>query len=180
MGTWWADHPDLESLARKARREYTEELAAAEHDSELLRLRRRSLTDVCFEWMSRGDEVTVAVGETHFEGRLVAVVNDLAILRTKTIEVGINLDAVAFVRSNKQAVSGGTSGERSVSSFGALLGKFEIEGNPLRLVGTGRSFDVTGVINASTDDHVMLHDNLGSEWVLPRLSIAYVLGAMSE
>lgn len=177
MGTWWADHPDLESLARRGRREYTEELAAAEHDTELLRKRRRSFTDVCFEWMSRGDEVTVAVGGTQFEGQLIAVVNDLAILRTRTIEVGINLDAVVFVRSDKQAAMTGSSGERSVSSFRALLGKFEIEGTPLRLVGRGKSFEVAGIIDASTDDHILLRDRQGLEWALPRSSIAYALGA---
>jgi hypothetical protein len=174
MGTWWADHPDLESLARRARREYTEELASAEHDTELLRMRRRSLTDVCFEWMSRGDAVTVAVGGAHFDGHLLAVVNDLAILRTRTVELGVNLDAVIFVRSNERAATTGTSGERSVSSFRALLGKFEIEGTPLRTVGVGKSFDMTGVIEASTDDHVLLRDIQGLEWALPRSSIAFV------
>lgn len=178
MSTWWAEHPDLESLARRTRRDYTEELAAAEHDTELLRKRRRSLTDVCFEWMSRGDEVTIAVGGTHFAGHLIAVVNDLAILRTSTIEVGVNLHAVAFVRSNKRAAGAGTSGGRSVSSFRALLGRFEIEQTPLRLFGRGGSFDVTGVIDASTDDHVVVGDPQGVEWALPRSSIAYVLGVL--
>jgi len=176
VSTWWSEHPDLEALARHSRREMTEELAAAEHDTELLRLRRRTLTDVCFEWMSRGDRVTVAVGGTHFEGRLIAVVNDLAIVGTKTIEVGVNLGAVDFARSNDRAAYTGTSGERSVSSFRALLGRFEIERMPARLVGRHRSFDQTGVIEASSDDHVLIRDDQGLEWALPRGGIAYVIG----
>lgn len=176
MSPWWSEHPDLEALARRGRREYTEELEAAEHDTELLRLRRRSLTDVCFEWMSRGDRVTVASGDTHFEGQLIAVVNDLAIIRTKTIEVGINLGAIDFARSNERAAYTGTSGERTVSSFRALLGRFEIERLPARLVGTNKSFDQTGIIDASTEDHVLISDHQGLEWALPRSGIAYVIG----
>ncbi len=117
MGTWWSEHPDLESLARRGRREYTEELAAAERDTEQLRKRRRSLPDICFEWMSRGDLVTVAVADSQFEGELVAVVNDLVVVRTRTVDVGVNLDMVDFVRSNRRGAHAGTSGERSVSSF---------------------------------------------------------------
>ena len=177
MSTWWSEHPDLESLARRARLEYTEETAAAEQDTELLRKRRRSLTDLCFEWMSRGDEVTIAVGDTHFAGRLVAVVNDLAVLRTTTIEVGFNLDAVDFVRSNRRGALTGSSGERSVSSFRALLGRFEIDGTEIRVVGRGKAFDLAGTIDASTEDHVLVRDGQGLEWALPRRAIAFVVGA---
>ncbi len=177
MGTWWSEHPDLESLARRARLEYTEEVASAERDTELLRKRRRSLTDVCFEWMSRGDEITISFGETHFEGQLVATVNDLAILRTRTIELGANLGAVDFVRSNRRSAFPGTSGARSVSSFRALLGRFEVEAAPVRLVGRNTSFDIAGVIDASTEDHILVLDGQGLEWALPRSAIAYVLGA---
>lgn len=176
MSTWWSEHPDLESLARKGRREYEDELAAAEHDTELLRKRRRSITEVCFEWMSRGDRVTIAIAGTQFEGQLVAVVNDLAVLRTKTIEIAINLRVVDFVRSSQRAAGQGTSGTRSVSSFRALLGRFEIEMTPVRLVGVDKKFDITGVIDASTDDHILAKDGQGVEWALPRHQVAYAIG----
>ena len=81
MGTWWSEHPDLEGVARRGRAELEEEAAEAEADTELLRQRRRSLIDVCFEWMSRGDLVTVAVGGSQFEGQLTAAVNDLLVNR---------------------------------------------------------------------------------------------------
>lgn len=176
MGTWWSEHPDLESLARRGRREYEDDVAAAEHDTELLRKRRRSLRDVCFEWMSRGDLVSIATAGNHFEGHLVAVVNDLAILRTRTIEIAVKLSTVDYVRSNRRAAFAGTSGERSVSSFRALLGRFEIEGTPVRLVGMDMTFDVTGTIDASTDDHILMRDAQNLEWVLPRVRIAYAIG----
>ncbi len=168
MGSWWSEHPDLAGVARRGRSEFTEEAAAAERDAELLRKRRRTLGDVCFEWMSRGDLVTFAVGTNHFEGHLAATVNDLVIVRTKTMEVAINVSLVTFARSDKQQVFAGTTGERSVSSFRAQLGRYEVEATPVRLVDADNGFDLVGVIEASTDDHVLVRDEQGHEWALPR------------
>jgi len=173
MSTWWSDHPDLEGVARRGRRELIEEDAAAEGDTEQLRKRRRSLVDLCFEWMSRGDHVTIGVGTQQFDGQLVVAVNDLLVLRTEDIEVAASTHAVGFVRNNHRAAFDGTSGERGFGSFRAYLGTAEIEQLPLRLVGQG--FDVTGVIDASTDDHWLVIDRNRVEWALTRRAIDYCL-----
>lgn len=171
MSAWWSDHPDLEGVARRGRRELLEEDSAAEFDTEQLRKRRRRLVDLCFEWMSRGDRITIGVGDDHFEGRLVAAVNDLLLLRTNDIEIAAVTDAVAFARSDGRAKSGGTSGTRSFGSFRAYLGAAEIDRIPVRLVGQG--FDVTGIIDASTDDHWLVVDHQGVEWALTDRAIWY-------
>lgn len=173
MGTWWSEHPDLEGVARRGRAELEEEAAEAEADTELLRQRRRSLIDVCFEWMSRGDLVTVAVGGSHFEGQFTTAVNDLLTIKTKTVEVSINLACVEFVRSDKRTHFAGTTGDRSSSSFRACLGRYEIDGKPVRLVASDKAFDVTVVLAASTDDHLLGTDTQGQEWVLPRNKVAF-------
>ncbi len=178
MSTWWSDHPDLEGVARRGRNELVDDAASAEADTELLRKRRRSLIDVCFEWMSRGDLVTVATVGSQFEGRLEAAVNDLLILSTKTTDIAVNTATIRFVRSDLRGAFEGSSGDRSVSSFRAQLGRFEVDGAPIRLV--GRSFDLTAVINASTDDHVLVCDEHGVEWALPRGEIAYAIPLISE
>jgi hypothetical protein len=178
MGTWWSDHPDLEGVARRGRRELIEEDAAAEGDTEQLRKRRRSLVDLCFEWMSRGDHVTIGVGGHEFEGRLVAAVNDLLVMRTKDVEIAAIVTAVNFTRCDRRRVYDGTSGERSVSSFRAYLGAAEIDQRSLRLV--GRSFDVTGVIDASTDDHWLLIDRNGVEWALSKQATEYCMRPIWE
>lgn len=180
MGTWWSDHPDLEGVARRGRSELEEEAVSAEQDTELLRRRRRSLIDVCFEWMSRGDLLTIAVGNSQFEGRLLAAVNDLVVLHTKTTELSINAAAVSFVRSEQRGVFTGTSGERSASSFRAQLGRYEVDATPVRLVGTNRSFDLTALIEASTDDHLLVRDDRGLEWALARTAVAYAISLNSE
>ncbi|MCP4309367.1 MAG: hypothetical protein GY926_22985 [bacterium] len=170
MSSWWSEHPDLESVARRGRSELDEESVAAEQDAELLRKRRRTLEQMCFEWMSRGDLVTIAVTGRSFEGQLTAVVNDLAVMTTKTIDVAINITLAGLIRSDTRAVFAGTTGERSVSSFRAQLGRYEVDASPVRLI--GEPFDVVGVIEASTDDHVVLRDAQGVEWALPRTRIA--------
>jgi hypothetical protein len=180
VGTWWSDHPDLEGVARRGRTELEEETVSAEQDTELLRKRRRSLGDICFEWMSRGDLVAVAVAGTQFEGQLVAAVNDLIVLRTKTIDLSINTGAVNFIRSNRRSVYPASTGARDVSSFRAQLGRYEVEATPVRLVGNSGSPDVTGVIEASTDDHLLVRDTQRVEWALPRAQVAYALRVSSE
>ena len=180
MGTWWSEHPDLEGVARRGRAEFEAEAAEAEADTEQLRHRRRSLIDVCFEWMSRGDLVTIAVGGARFEGRLDAAVNDLVVIATKTVEVSVNLACIGFVRSDRRGHYEGTTGNREVSSFRACLGRFEVESKPVRVTAVDQTFDVAVVIAASTDDHVLGIDSQGQEWALPRKSIAFAIAASGE
>lgn len=172
MSSWWTEHPDLEGVARRGRSELAEEAISAEQDAELLRKRRRSLSDVFFEWMNRGDLVTIAVGSAQFEGELTATVNDLVIMTTKTFAVAINTALISFARSDKSGAFAGTTGDRTVSSFRAQLGRYEIDATPVRLISTNESFDLVAVIEASTDDHVMVRDEQGIEWALPRTEIA--------
>lgn len=180
MSSWWSDHPDLEGVARRGRRELHEETASAERDTELLRIRRRQLIDVCYEWMSRGDLVTISTADHEFEGRLVAAVNDMAVLATKTLEVAVNLDLAHFVRSDRKGAFAGSTGDRSASSFRAALGRAEIEQSRLRLVGRDRAFEVTGVIDASTDDHILVKDGQGVDWALPRRQVAFAIAEGSR
>ncbi len=175
MSTWWSEHPDLESTARRGRREIEEDAVDAERDAELLRKRRRTLTDVCFEWMSRGDLVTISTADHEFEGRLIVTVNDLAVMTTRTLEVAINIGLIHFARSDRSAAFEGTSGQRTVSSFRAELGRYEVEGIPARIVGHRGSFELTGVIEASSDDHVLVRDVHRIEWAIARNEIACLL-----
>jgi hypothetical protein len=175
MSTWWSDHPDLEGTARRGRRELEEDAGDAERDAELLRKRRRTLTDVCFEWMSRGDLVTINAADHEFEGRLIVAVNDLAVMTTRTLEVAINIGAIRFARSDRMAAFEGTKGKRAVSSFRAELGRYEVEGLPARIVGGRGSLDLTGVIEASSDDHVLVRDVHRIEWAIARSEIACLI-----
>ena len=176
MSSWWTEHPDLEGVARRGRSELAEEAISAEQDAELLRKRRRSLGDVFFEWMSRGDLVTIAVGSVQFEGELNAAVNDLVVISTKTFAAAVNTSLISFARSDQRGAFAGTAGDRSVSSFRAQLGRYEIDGTLARLISVDGAFDLVAVVEASTDDHLMVRDGQGLEWVLPRSKVACVIG----
>lgn len=175
---WWSDHPDLDAVARRGRAEFAADAAAAEHDTEILRMRRRSLVDLCFEWMSRGDVVTIAVADRQFEGRLLAAVNDLLTVQTTAHSVAVNVPAIQYVRSDRRAVFEGTTGDRSVSSFRAGLGRHEVEQTPVHLIGRTPAVDVVGIIAASTDDHVLLRDARGVEWAVALSEIACAIASV--
>lgn len=176
MSSWWSDHPDLEGIARRGRRELHDETVSAERDTDLLRKRRRSLIDVCHEWMSRGDLVTVGAAGHEFEGQLVAAVNDLIVIATKNFEVAVNVTNAEFARRDQSGMYAGTSGDRTVGSFRAALGRSEVDQTPIRLVGRNDAFDITGTIEASTEDHILIRGRRGLEWALPRSQVAFAVG----
>jgi hypothetical protein len=94
--------------------------------------------------------------------------------------VAVNTARVQFARSDRRAEFEGTTGDRTVSSFRAELGRHEVEGNRVRLVGSEGGFDLTGIIEASTDDHVLMRDGQGLEWVLPRSQLAFAIGEVAS
>jgi hypothetical protein len=173
--SWWSDHPDLEGVARHGRGELRQEAEEVESDAEHLRRRGRSLVDVCFEWMCRGDLVTIGVGDVEYQGRLEAAINDLVVVTTPGLRVAVAAAAIRFVRSDRPGAGEGTTGDRSITSFQALLGSYEVERRPVRVHDAAGSFDVSGIVLATTPDHVNLQSPGGQEWILARGAIACVL-----
>lgn len=144
-------------------------MAAWEGDAERLRHKRRTLVDVLWEAMQRGDRVTVSCHGHSFAGKLAAARGDLAVLATVDAEVAINLaavDHVTFVRDGD-----GVTGDRSYGSFRAYLGMLEVEGPPVRLL--GGDVDLAGRVDAVAADHVVV---LGpSETVVPIVRIVAIV-----
>ena len=94
---------------------------------------------------------------------------------TKTTDAAMNLELVDFVRSDRKSEFAGSSGDRTAGSFRAALGRAEVEQKLIRVVGEAGVFDVTGVIDASTDDHIVMRDPQGHEWLLPRTKAAFAV-----
>ena len=63
----------------------------------------------------------------------------------------------------------------AVMAGGLAMQRAEIEQSRLRLVGRDRAFEVTGVIDASTDDHILVRDGQGVDWALPRHQVAFAI-----
>jgi len=166
MSTWWEDHPDLAGVARSGRHELEADAVAGEQDAEQLRRRRRTIVDVCFEWMGRGDLVTVGLGSHEYQGKLVAAVNDLVIVKTRSVEASINATTIRFARSDQIAQFTGTSGRRETSSFRAQVGRFEMDRQLVKVHADDGSVELTGRVTATTDDHVLVTDSQNRAWAI--------------
>lgn len=166
---------ELADIARSGAREWERDMAAWESDAEMLRLRRRAISDVLWEAMQRGDLVTVVIAEHTFAGPLRAVRGDLAVLTVADATVAVNTASVHSVAMER--ASGGVSGDRTYGSFRAYLGMLEVEASPVRIV--GERLDVRGRIEVVATDHVLVESltaGLGAtRWAIATPAIGAVL-----
>ncbi|NIR41342.1 MAG: hypothetical protein GWN07_36360, partial [Actinobacteria bacterium] len=90
-------------------------------------------SNLLWEAMQRGDDVTVRTAGLAFTGRLEAARNDLAVLVRVDLRIALNtgaIDAVAVTAGGR-----GVVGDRTYGSFRAYLGMLEVEGPEVRLIG---------------------------------------------
>lgn len=162
---------ELADVARRGAREWERDMAAWESDAEMLRLRQRSLVNVLWEAMQRGDQATIAAAGHTFSGRIEAARQDLAVVVSGEVRVVVNLAAVDAVHLSPGA--GGTGGDRTYGSFRAFLGMLEVEGSAVRII--GRKIDVRGRVEVVADDHVLLDALGGGRWAIVLSRIAAVI-----
>ena len=153
----------LADVARQGAREWERDMAAWESDAEQLRRRARTLPEVLWEAMQRGDRVTTTVADQVFSGKLTAVRGDLAVLDGVDAVVAINLGAVGAVSLERG--EDGVVGDRTHGSLRSYLGQLEVDGDTVRLIGDG--FDVVGRVVAVAVDHVLVAGTPGNDWVIP-------------
>ncbi len=162
---------ELADVARRGAREWERDMAAWESDAERLRLRGRTLPNVLWEAMQRGDDVTVRTAGHAFTGRLEAARNDLAVLVRDDLRIALSttmIDALAMTTGGR-----GVAGDRTYGSFRAYLGMLEVEGPEVRLI--GRDVDVRGRVEAVAKDHVLVVRGDGTRWAIALESLAAVL-----
>lgn len=162
---------DLADVARSGAREWQLEMAAWETDAETLRLRRRSLVNVLWEGMQRGDRATLTAGGHSFTGTLEAARGDLAILTTPELMVAVNLVRLDAVHLERTA--GGVSGDRTFGSLRAYLGMLEVEGLEVRIL--GRGVDVRGRIVVVAEDHVLVSPPGGGDTAVAMSAVAAIV-----
>ena len=171
-----APFDDLADVARRGAREWEREMAVGEADAEQLRMRGRSLTDVLWEAMQRGDIVTLILGERELTGRLLGARNDLAVVALSDGVAAVNLSSVDAARLGRGGE--GTSGDRTYGSFRAYLGMLEVEGRPVVVL--GRGVEVRGTVVAVAPDHLLVRATSDVNWALPLRAVAAVLDAASR
>ncbi len=163
---------ELADIARSGAREWKRDMAAWESDAEMLRLRQRNLTNVLWEAMQRGDQVSVTTNDITFSGRLVAVRRDLALLETPDRQVALHVPALHALSITPGRE--GVTGDRTFGSFQAYLGMLEVEGHRCRFLGDG--LDVRGRVEVVADDHVLVESEGGpGRWAIAIESVAAVI-----
>lgn len=164
---------DLASELRQAvGREFRWEAEDVEQLTDQQRRRRRSLTDVAHEAMSRGDTVILGRGEIRHRGRLTAVNSDLAMVDTGMGIINAQLSEVVFTVADR-ARRGGTVGDRGAQSFRGRLAELEHTGETV--VVEGADLELTGRIAVAAADHITLVDIEGREWFVPYQAIWFVI-----
>ncbi len=162
---------ELADVARSGAREWGRDMAAWESDAEMLRLRQRSLANVLWEAMQRGDHAIITAAGHNFTGHLEAARQDLAVVVNGDVTVAINVAAIDVV--NLTPGSSGTTGDRTFGSLKAYLGMHEVDGTRVRLI--GRDLDVRGRVEVVADDHVLLAGRGRGRWAVPIGKIAAVI-----
>jgi hypothetical protein len=168
-------------------------------------LQERSLADVVYEAMSRGDQLGVELpGGRSFVGRVTHGAGDLARIETAHLLVDVNLALVQALWVVRRPRARGVERGPGVLSFRARLKELERSGAAERLrllqqlkrLGSprvaklpvpdrtpaevelglaGRAEPLRGQIEAVAEDHVYFVDRARGEWFLPLARVAYVV-----
>ena len=162
-------------LERELRRgvgaEWRDEAEIVERETELGRLRRRSLADVVTEAMHRGDRVVLGTRAGDVIGDPVFVGTDYVAVRSEFRWLDVPLER-ATIRIERRAGGGHTTRGGS-RTFKARLAEYEHTGEPITLH-LGGTADVTGRVAVAAGDHCVVTDTDEREIVVPLASIDLV------
>ena len=171
---------DFDELSRELRTavggEFRRTAEEDEHAARKAQLRSRSLEQVAFELLSRGDTVVLAAGDRRFQGVIVHSRGDLVTLETAQGEhVHAHLDGPVLLKVIERAATGGRGRDRyGAESFLARLREIELDEVPVELVAPGTGEVVAGALAAVTKDHVMINGDHGEAWFIPLDQIAAI------
>lgn len=139
-------------------------------------LRSRSLEDVAYDLLTRGDTVQLSVAEQRFVGTLAHAQGDLATVETADGDiVHINLQGPVAMRVTRRSTEGGKSRDLyAPNSFIARLRQLELQDAKVVMSVPGIGETIVGHIEAVTRDHVMFVDLIAQVWYVPLKEIATV------
>lgn len=168
---------DLSDVARRLRAEQREAQEELETAIEEQARAARDLAAVALEFMHRGDQVRVAVGEHHsFLGHVIHVGGDLMTVEDAAGNaIDVLLPAMRSLRVVERAREGGRArrSEHPARFRGRLAGA-EATGEELEL-GVPDGPPLVGNVLSVAVDHVAVRARDGSEWIVPLGSIVFVI-----
>ena len=168
------------NLSRRLDIEMRREMAAAERDAAVLAAKQRTLADVAREAVSRGDTLTLAIGDLEVTGIGTYARGDLLTMRTRLVSAEVNLAAIDWLRIDHRSQAGGQTSPVEAESFLARLGLLEITGEHIELIGRGGVPRIHGSIGAVARDHVMVVGDNDRSWLFPITAVAAVFRQLPE
>jgi hypothetical protein len=172
------DNPDFDDLASELRQqvggEFRLEAEAVEDDARRHALRRRTLQDVAFELMNRGDEVGATGAGVSLTGTITHVAGDLAIIQTPHSLANVNLAGLVSLRVLRRNQEGGQGRANGSPSYRSRMLELELSGEFIEIF-SSVSDSVTGTISAVGADHIVVVDRNQTEWFIPLSTIVFTL-----
>ena len=174
----WTD-PEFDELASELRqqvgREFRLEAEAVEEDATKFALRRRTMADIAFELMNRGDEIGVTGAGTSLIGTITHAAGDLVILQTPHSLVNVNLAGPVSLRVSHRAEKGGRGRTHGSPSYRSRMVELEMSGEIVETLSTAFSEALVGAISIVGRDHLVITDRDRTEWFVPLAAIAFTL-----
>jgi hypothetical protein len=174
----WEDGPFEElasELRRQVGREFREEAEELERDAAQLALRRRTLADVAFDAMSRGDVVTISGAGGRHRGRVVYSAGNLAVMETADSVVNVNLEGPIAWQITERSRVGGVGRSPGSLTFRARMMELELAKEEITVEASGLADRLTGNLYGVGRDHVVVVDREGEEWFIPLATVAFAL-----
>jgi hypothetical protein len=167
------DHHLRQSVGGEFRRQAEEDEYAARKGA----LRRRTLDQVAYELLGRGDTVAILAGERRFRGVVAHANRDLLTLVTSPgDQVHVNLGGPVAIHVVERAATGGKGRDRfGPESFLARMREIELSELTVEIVSPPTGGPVTGRIEAAASDHLMVIGEDDTTWYLPLATIAAVV-----
>jgi hypothetical protein len=145
-----------------------------ERQAAQLAMRTRSLSEVAFEAMSRGDLIAAGLGDRMFTGRVVYSSGDLMTLEASGSTVDFNLQGPMQLRIIAPARSGGGGRQDGPGSFRGRLLELETERGELEVGSPVLPSGPRGTLQVAAQDHLVFRDAGGGEWFVPLTWVGYV------
>ncbi len=137
-------------------------------------MRTRSLADVVFEAMARGDLIAITVGARTFSGQVTYASGDLVSIDGGGAPVDVNLEGPIAVRLVEKGRSGGMGRREGPGSFRGRLLEYEDRRSTVELGSILFAEPLRGTLKVAAQDHVLFEDQAGQEWAIPLAWVGYV------
>jgi hypothetical protein len=144
-------------------------LAAEEDEYWAMKQARRAahLAEIAYDAMNRGDIVQIVIGDAVFRGRVRHARNDLMVLHGPVL-LDVNLAAPLVLRIVERGAAGGeVPWDRGAESFAARLAELEQQHEICEFYSAPDAIRATGRLSIRAQDHVVVEDRDGGEWILP-------------